>query len=178
MTSPSLEPIPNPFCDVQTSPSKIWLGPSPSISALPTPDTVTLQLLVPCMVSLPECECLRQRPHGSCWSACWLQTQGPTQDLAHKAATESGGWELGLRTRWVEIQILALPLVNYGTCCKGLTFSQSLRKYLLNGTSLVAQWIRICLPMQGTLVRSLVQEDSACGGVTELACHNYRSPDA
>ena len=26
------------------------------------------------------------------------------------------------------------------------------------GTSLVVQWLRICLPMQGTQVRSLVQE--------------------
>ena len=27
------------------------------------------------------------------------------------------------------------------------------------GTSLVAQWLRICLPMQGTWVRALVRED-------------------
>jgi len=30
------------------------------------------------------------------------------------------------------------------------------------GTSLVAQWLRIYLPMQGTQVRSLVQEDPTC----------------
>ena len=30
------------------------------------------------------------------------------------------------------------------------------------GTSLVAQWLRIQLPIQGTQVRSLVQGDSAC----------------
>ncbi|KAJ8794162.1 hypothetical protein J1605_003308 [Eschrichtius robustus] len=29
-------------------------------------------------------------------------------------------------------------------------------------TSLVAQWLRICLPMQGTRVRFLVQEDLTC----------------
>ena len=28
------------------------------------------------------------------------------------------------------------------------------------GTSLVAQWLRICLPMQGTRIRALVREDS------------------
>ena len=28
--------------------------------------------------------------------------------------------------------------------------------------SLVAQWLRICLPMQGTRVRSLVQKDPTC----------------
>ena len=29
-------------------------------------------------------------------------------------------------------------------------------------TSLVVQWLRICLPVQGTWVQSLVQEDSTC----------------
>ena len=28
------------------------------------------------------------------------------------------------------------------------------------GTSLVVKWLRICLPMQGTRVRALLQEDS------------------
>ena len=38
------------------------------------------------------------------------------------------------------------------------------------GTSLVAQWQRICLPMQGTQVRSLVQEDSTfCGQLNPMA---------
>ena len=37
-------------------------------------------------------------------------------------------------------------------------------------TPLVVQWIRICLPMQGTLVRSPVQEDSTCQGATEPVC--------
>ena len=34
-------------------------------------------------------------------------------------------------------------------------------------TSLVAQWLRICLPMQGTRVRSLVQEDPTCHRATK-----------
>ena len=33
-------------------------------------------------------------------------------------------------------------------------------------TSLVAQWLRICLPMQGTRVRALVREDPTCRGAT------------
>ncbi|KAJ8779228.1 hypothetical protein J1605_012690, partial [Eschrichtius robustus] len=41
------------------------------------------------------------------------------------------------------------------------------------GTSLVAQWLRICLPMQGTQVRSLVQEDPTCRGATKPVHHNY-----
>ena len=35
------------------------------------------------------------------------------------------------------------------------------------------QWLRICLPMQGTRVQSLVQEDPACCGVTKPMCHKY-----
>ena len=41
------------------------------------------------------------------------------------------------------------------------------------GTSLVAQWLGICLPLQGTRVRALVQEDPTCHGATKPVCHNY-----
>ena len=40
------------------------------------------------------------------------------------------------------------------------------------GTSLVAQWLRIRLPMQGTQVRALVQEDPTCHGATKPVRHN------
>ena len=36
----------------------------------------------------------------------------------------------------------------------------------------MVQWLRIYLPMQGTLVRSLVWEDPTRGGATKLVCHN------
>ena len=39
--------------------------------------------------------------------------------------------------------------------------------------SLVVQWLRIHLPMQGTQVRSLVQEDLTCHGATKPMRHNY-----
>ena len=39
--------------------------------------------------------------------------------------------------------------------------------------SLVAQWLRICLLMQGTRVQSLVQEDPTCHGATKPVHHNY-----
>ena len=35
-------------------------------------------------------------------------------------------------------------------------------KNKLPRTSMVGQWIRICLPMQGAWVQSLVQENSTC----------------
>ena len=41
------------------------------------------------------------------------------------------------------------------------------------GTSLVAQWLRIRLPMQGTRVQSLVWEDPTCHGATKTMRHSY-----
>ena len=41
------------------------------------------------------------------------------------------------------------------------------------GSFLVAQWLRIHLPMQGTQVRALVQEDPTCRGATKPVHHNY-----
>ena len=40
-------------------------------------------------------------------------------------------------------------------------------------TSLVAQWIRFRLPMQGTLVRSLLWEDPTCCRATKSMYHSY-----
>ena len=43
----------------------------------------------------------------------------------------------------------------------------------LNGASLVAQWLRTLLLMQGTRVRALVQEDPTCHGATKPVSHSY-----
>ena len=48
-----------------------------------------------------------------------------------------------------------------------LTFRSSL------WASLVAQWLRVCLPMQGTRVRALVWEDPTCRGATGPGGHGY-----
>ena len=40
------------------------------------------------------------------------------------------------------------------------------------GTSLVAQWLRIRLPMQGTQVQALVWEDPTCHAATKPMRHN------
>ena len=47
------------------------------------------------------------------------------------------------------------------------------KNYRKLGTSLVAQWLRIHLPMQGTRVRALVREDPTCCGATKPMHHNY-----
>ena len=40
-------------------------------------------------------------------------------------------------------------------------------------TSLVVQWLRIHLPMEGTWVPPLVQEDCTCLGATRPVCYHY-----
>ena len=54
-----------------------------------------------------------------------------------------------------------------------LTISIAELSKLSLGASLVAQWLRICLPMQGTRVRALVWEDPTCRGATRPVSHNY-----
>ena len=41
------------------------------------------------------------------------------------------------------------------------------------GTSLVAQWLRIRLPMQRTQVRALIREDPTCHRATKPMSHSY-----
>ena len=52
-----------------------------------------------------------------------------------------------------------------------LTFYSLYRNYF----KIIAtpQWLRICLPMQGTRVRALVWEDPTCRGATGPVSHNY-----
>ena len=48
----------------------------------------------------------------------------------------------------------------------------NLKKEGNSGASLVAQWLRIRLPMQGTWVRALVREDPICRRATKPVRHN------
>ena len=58
-------------------------------------------------------------------------------------------------------------------CSASLIIREMQIKTTMSGASLVAQWLRICLPMQGTWVWALVREDPTCRGATKLMCHNY-----
>ena len=65
---------------------------------------------------------------------------------------------------------------------KKLAEGRSIRQFIKmwRRTSPVVQWLRICLPMQGTGVQALVQEDPTCHGATkpvhlEPMLHNKRS---
>ena len=52
------------------------------------------------------------------------------------------------------------------------TVAKAVKRDLIRA-SLVAQWLRIRLPMQGTRVRALVWEDPTCRGATGPVSHNY-----
>ena len=44
---------------------------------------------------------------------------------------------------------------------------------MVSWTSLVVQWLRIRLPMQGTRIRALVREDPTCRRAAKPVRHNY-----
>ena len=50
--------------------------------------------------------------------------------------------------------------------------SKAYSKYI-SRTSPVVQWLRLCLPTQGTQVLSLVLAESTCCGTTEPMCYNH-----
>ena len=68
-------------------------------------------------------------------------------------------WEIG-------IDMYTLISINWIT-------NKKLLYKKINRASLVAQWLRICLPMQGTRVRALVWEDPTCCGATGPVSHTY-----
>ena len=57
--------------------------------------------------------------------------------------------------------------------CTILSFRETALRVHRIGASLVAQWLRIRLPMQWTQVQALVQEDPTCCRATKPVCHNY-----
>ena len=59
-----------------------------------------------------------------------------------------------------------------------LSLESDICQKLWVGASLVVQWLRICLAMQGTWVWSLVQEDPTYRRATKSIWHNYWSPRA
>ena len=73
-----------------------------------------------------------------------------------------------LRRTWLDIKDGWEILATLGSAGQGQGYCRTGLR-----TSLVAQWLRIHLPMQGTWVRALVQEDPTCHGAARPVCHNY-----
>ena len=72
--------------------------------------------------------------------------------------------------------LYSLPLFqnfSFSLWANCLADSQPLWKTDIMGTSILVQWIKICLPMQGKWVQTLIWEDTTCLGATEPMCHNY-----
>ena len=85
-------------------------------------------------------------------------------------ATES---ILGWRVSWWDVGAPAPELDQDLDEFPDLSRAVSLVKRRSCRTSLGVQWIRICLPMQGTPVRSLVWENSTHHRATKPVHHNY-----
>ena len=80
---------------------------------------------------------------------------------------------LVLLGEWWEIHVTGV----HGDCVardkpRKVSRSKSIKEYARWGASLVAQWLRICLLMQGTRVRALVWEDPTCHGAAGPVSHN------
>ena len=71
---------------------------------------------------------------------------------------------------WIHaVQTRVVSMINYTV---GQYSQLGFVKSLLR-TSVVAQWLRIHLPMQGTRIRALLWEDPTCCGATKPVRHNY-----
>ena len=79
-----------------------------------------------------------------------------------------GTWSIGIRITWKPVRIRIQIFGPHS----GLTESEILRMGP-SRASLVVQWLRIHLPMQGTWVRALVREDPIRRGATKPVRHNY-----
>ena len=82
---------------------------------------------------------------------------------------------------WKTIQSFLKKLKNRATVCSCNPTAGHISRENSNSkrymrTSLMVQWLRICLPVQGTQVWSLVQEDSTCLVATKPTCHDCWSP--
>ena len=82
---------------------------------------------------------------------------GKTRDLFKKIRDTKGTfhakmWSIKDRIESYEIAYIQLFSI----------YKFHMLQYIHRGTSLVVQWIGILLPVQGTRVQSLVQEDSTC----------------
>ena len=98
----------------------------------------------------------------------WQQANINDPSLSAKLLSQAGlGPSVGaIVGSWVGAMV-ALVALALGVSCRFGFYKKG------GGASLVAQWLRVCLPMQGTRVRALVWEDPTCRGATRPMSHNY-----
>ena len=100
------------------------------------------------------------------WRGMW-DLSSPTRDWTHTPCTARQSLN-----HWTTMEVpnAAISLLEI--------YPEEIIKQVYKNTnkcraSLVAQWLRIRLPMQGTRVWGLVREDPICHGATKPMCHNY-----
>ena len=84
-------------------------------------------------------------------------------------------WLLAIQAYKTETEFLKLLLskqVSWDASPRHIVLFYYVQKSKVR-TPLVAQWLRIHLPMQGTRVRALVWEDPTCHRTTKPVRHNY-----
>ena len=97
--------------------------------------------------------------------SCWWQSNEQMVGLSYP-------W---VKRPWINIILghkINLFNVFYTWFIIGISWGTSF-KHTGSWASLVAQWLTICLPMQGTRVRALVREDPTCHGAAGPVSHNY-----
>ena len=140
----------NPLSEPRAcSDSGLGHDPQPSKQVLPSHFTAVASLLA---LGHITSHWSMEQQHWGAKENMKVGDTGPTgkADLGHQ--TSGLGWVLSRQD-----------------CSAGQCF---LKKQGPFGTSPVAQWLRIHLPMQGTQVQSLVWEDPTCRGATKPMCHN------
>ena len=79
----------------------------------------------------------------------------------------------GARRKWLSPSAaIDVDIPNWSEEARNKKENQRFKKHVTRA-SLVAQWLRVCLLMQGTRVRALVWEDPTCRGATRPVSHNY-----
>ena len=83
--------------------------------------------------------------------------------------------QIGEKCKVMQLSPYGQNLVKHSAeeCFNSSCVKFSKYRFKVRGTSLVVQWLRIHLPMQGTRVQSLVWEDPTCRGATKPVSHNY-----
>ena len=110
--------------------------------------------------------------YSSCFCSCSSEG-GEVTHITHCYLTRlNGSFITYLFTDiWIKLWLImsSLPL----EFLKGIEMEENCYPLkMVWGSSLVVQWLAICLPMQRIGVQSLVQEDSTCRRAAKPLCHN------